>query len=272
MKGYSFKGKGKKGTRQKGKKMLRISLIARSAAIGVAVVALLSSFSSAQTVDEIVARHIAARGGMDRLKAAQTIKITRTVATGLGTTARVVIYRKRPQLYRAEQGPAVAGATLIPRGVNADGAWDTVQGKIVPRAPQATAETRDLDADFDGPLVDWKEKGHTVTLEGRETLPGAGETWKIKVAMKSGLVRTIYLDAKTYLDRRHTGVLNLPNNRQFNVSIDFANWRDVDGIKFPFDITEDRTGKEPVQSLVTYTEKIEVNVPLDDTLFATPVK
>jgi hypothetical protein len=228
--------------------------------------------ASAQTVDEIVARHIAARGGMDKLKAAQTIRISRTVATGIGNPIRVVIFRKRPNLYRAEQGPAVAGATMVPRGVNADGAWDTVQGKIVPRPAQATAETRDLDADFDGPLVDWKEKGHTVTLVGRETLPGVGDVWKLNVAMKSGLVRTIYLDAKTYLDRRHTGVLNLPNNRQFNVSIDFANWRDVDGIKFPFDITEDRTSKEPAQSFVTYTEKIEVNVPLDDAMFGTPAK
>jgi hypothetical protein len=39
---------------------------------------------------------------------------------------------------------------------------------------------------------------------------------------------------------------------------------------FAHDINEDRTGKEPVQSLVTYTEKIEVNVPLDDSLFAPP--
>ena len=39
-----------------------------------------------------------------------------------------------------------------------------------------------------------------------------------------------------------------------------------------FDITEERTGKEPVVTLVTYTEKIEVNVPMDDELFAMPVK
>jgi len=49
-----------------------------------------------------------------------------------------------------------------------------------------------------------------VVLVGRETLPG-GETYRLTVMLKSGLVRTIYLDAKTYLDRRHTGVLNLPN-------------------------------------------------------------
>jgi hypothetical protein len=154
--------------------------------------------------------------------------------------------------------------------VNAQDAWDTVQGgKIVTRAAQAAAETRELDADFDGLLVDWKEKGHTVTYEGRESLPG-GDVHKLKVVTRSGAARLIYLDAKTYLDRRHTGVLNLPGGRQFNVSIDFGNWREINGVKFPFDINEDRTGKEPAQSFVTYTEKIEVNVPMDDALFATP--
>ena len=55
-----------------------------------------------------------------------------------------------------------------------------------------------------------------------------------------------------------------------DVTIDFDNWREVNGVKFAFDINEERTGKEPVVSLVTYTEKIEANVPLDDAFFATP--
>ena len=54
--------------------------------------------------------------------------------------------------------------------------------------------------------------------------------------------------------------------------IDFGNYREVDGVKFAHDITEERTGKEPVQSLVTYTEKIELNVPMDDAIFAPPAK
>ena len=229
------------------------------------------ALTSAQTVDEIVARHIAARGGMDKLRAIQTIKMTRTVANGIGSTIRVVVYKKRPDLFRLEQGPLTAGAALTPRGINADAAWDLQQGKTSTRPAQLSAEARDVEGDFDGILVDWKSKGHTVALEGREALPG-GDAYKLKVTLKSGLVRTIFLDAKTYLDRRHSGVLNLPGGRQFDVIIDFNNWKDVEGVKFPFDITEERTGKEPVVTLVTYTEKIELNVPIDDGLFAVPAK
>lgn len=229
---------------------------------------LISAPSTAQTLDDIIARHIEARGGYERLKAIQTIKITRTVATPF-SDIKLVIYKKRPYLYRAEQAPI--GQPAVPRAVNLDTAWDTVAGgKITTRPPQAFAEARDLDADFDGLLIDWKAKGHTVELDGKEMLPG-GEAYKLKLTTKSGVARTIYLDARTYLDRRHSGVVTLPN-RRFNFVTDFGGWRDVNGVKFAFDITEDRTGKEPAQSLVTYTEKIEVNVPMDDTIFATPQK
>jgi hypothetical protein len=226
---------------------------------------------AAQTVDEIVASHIAARGGRDKLAAIQTVKMTRTVASGIGTTLKVIVYKKRPSLLRVEQGPAQPGATMTPRGINADAVWDRIQGKTVNREPQLAAEGREVDGDFDGLLVDWREKKHRVALAGREKLP-SGDAYKLTVTLKSGLERTIYLDAKTYLDRRHTGVLNLPNGRRFDITIDFDNWRDIGGVKFPFDIMEERTGKEPVVTLVTYTEAIEINVPMDDGLFVAPVK
>jgi hypothetical protein len=242
----------------------------RAAPLCLIAILALPSLAAGQTVDEIVARHVAARGGMDRIKAIQTLKITRTVATGIGSTLRVVMYKKRPNLYRGEQGPIAPGAPMTPRGVNPDAAWDTAQGgKVVVRSGQAEADARDFDADFDGLLIDWKAKGHSVAFEGREKLPG-GDALKLRVKTKGGSERAIYLDATTYLDRRHTGVLVLPNVRR-NVVIDFSNWQEVSGVKFPFDIIEDRTGGDiPVQSLVVYTEKIEANVPMGDELFATP--
>ncbi len=234
----------------------------------IALLPLISAPIAAQTVDELVAKHIEARGGLDRLKALQTVKITRTVATPF-SNVRVIIYRKRPQLFRAEQGPTDQGAPLVPRGINADAAWDMAQGKVLTRPDAEAAEARELDADFDGPLVDWKQKGHIVTLEGKESLPW-GEAYKLRVKTKTGAERTVYLDTKTYLERRQIGILKLPGGRQFDVVTDFDNYREINGVKFPFDITEDRTGKEPSLSFVIYTEKIEANVAMDDSLFATP--
>ena len=118
----------------------------------------------AQTVDELVARHIEARGGYDKLKAINTLKITRTIATPF-TSVEVVTYRKRPDLLRIDQTPKGQTAA-IPRGINAAGAWDVTQGKVMMRPEALAVEGREIDGDFDGLLVDWKEKGHTVTYEG----------------------------------------------------------------------------------------------------------
>ncbi len=144
---------------------------------------------------EIVARHIAARGGRDKLAAIQTVKLTRTVGNGIGTPLKVVIYKKRPNLFRLEQALVQPGATMTPRGINGEAVWDVVQGKPVTRETQLAAESRDLEGDFDGWLVDWKEKGYTVAFAGREASP-AGELLKLAVTLKSGLARTVYLDAK----------------------------------------------------------------------------
>jgi hypothetical protein len=252
----------------------------RAAVSAAALLVLCQASAAAQTVDEVITRHVQARGGIEKLRAITTMKITRTVVTPF-STIQVVAYKKRPDLYRAEQ--SLPGQPPIARGVNADGAWDGGPGgKPIMRSAALAAETRDVEADFDGLLIDWKSKGHTVTLDGKVPLP-AGEAYKLTVKTKSGAVRTIYLDATTYLDRRHTGVLNLPPSpaavkqlgdaappRRFDVVIDYAGWRAVDGVQFPFDIAEERTSSEPVQSLVTYTKSIELNVPLDEAFFATP--
>jgi len=238
-----------------------------------ALATLSSLTAAAQTVDSLVARHIKARGGHDNLKAIQTLKITRTVATPF-TSVKVTILKKRPDLIRWEQTPR--GQTVaIPRAINATGAWDTTQGKVVPRPKVLADESREIDGDFDGLLVDWKAKGHLVTLAGKE--PGTrGEAYKLKVATKGGLVRYVYLDARTYLETRQTGRVSLgpdPETKEMrfgDVALTFSDWRDVNGVKFPFGVDEDRTDGGITQSFAIYTERIEVNVPMEDSLFAPP--
>ena len=95
------------------------------------------------------ASHRRARG-YEKLRSVQTIKITRTVATPFNDF-KVVLYKKRPQLFRVEQSPP--GQPPAVRGVNAGAAWDTAPGgRRCARTAPASAEARDLDADFDGLL------------------------------------------------------------------------------------------------------------------------
>jgi hypothetical protein len=255
---------------------MRVSVF--GAGVLFALVTTLSPLSAgpalAQTVDELVAKHIEARGGYEKLKAIDTLKITRTIATPF-TSVEVVTYKKRPNLLRIEQTPK-GQTTAIPRGVNAAGAWDVAQGKVMLRPEPLAIEGREIDGDFDGLLVDWKEKGHTVTYEGREKV-GTTDTHKLKVTTKSGVVREVYLDAATYLEAQIVGKVRLPQMdpktkdfRYNDTILTFSDYRKVEGVMFPFAIDEERTGGPITQSLATFTSKIEVNVPMEDSLFEAP--
>src|ERR1700730_15493935 len=65
---------------------------------------------SAQTVDEVVAKNIAARGGLEKLKAVKTMRITGKTILGPGVEAPIVIESKRPDKVRLDV--VVQGMTL----------------------------------------------------------------------------------------------------------------------------------------------------------------
>jgi outer membrane lipoprotein-sorting protein len=243
--------------------------VIRMACVAAACAVVLVGSASAQTVDEVVARHLEARGGEAKLKAIETMKITRTIGTPFNRVD-VVQYRKRPNLLRTEQTASGQTTTTV-SGMNKEAVWDPAPGgKVAMRPEPLAAQARELDGDFDGDLlVDWKAKGHTVTLEGREAV-GSTDTFKLKVTTPSGAVRHIYLDAKTYLDVQHVGSMELPNKRTREYTFTFSNWKEVDGVKFAFDLDEERREGIINQSLAYYTHRIELNVPIDDALFATP--
>jgi hypothetical protein len=256
---------------------MRVSVIRGAARSALAAFVILGGLTSvsAQTVEEIVTKHIQARGGYEKLKAIETIKMTRTVATPF-TSVELIVYKKRPNLLRFEQTPK-GQTTSTARGINAEAAWDTAAGgKIVTRPEKVALEGREIDADFDGLLVDWKQKGHTVALEGTEEYAGS-QAYKLKVTTKSGSERHLFIDTGSFMEIGMTGTSLLPQvdprTKEFRTqqsSFVYSDFREVNGVKFPFSIDEDRIGGPITQSFATYTQKIEVNVPMEDSLFAPP--
>jgi hypothetical protein len=166
---------------------------------------------------------------------------------------------------RVEQ--TVPGRPTTARLVTPAGAWDETAQGWVARPPVGAAEALEIDADFDGFLVDYELKGHRITYAGLENI-GGQPTHHLQVALKSGAERAVYLDPKTFLERRHTGSMMLPNNTKVDVILDFSDWRDVSGVMFPFAIDEDRAAAG--QTFAIYVEKIELNVSIDAAAFAAP--
>jgi hypothetical protein len=229
-----------------------------------AVILATGSAAHAQTADELIQKNIAARGGLEKIKAITTLRHTRIVGTPF-SNVKVVMTRQRPALLRIDQN--APGRPVTSRIVTSDGAWDQGPQGWTARSAEAAAEGRDLDADFDGFLVDYQQKGHRAEYVGLDKA-GGKPAHHLKVTLKSGAERHVYLDPVTFLERRHTGLFRLPNNTTVPFIMDFSDWRDVNGVKFAFAMDEDREAMG--QTYAIYVESIEVNVPVDASAFVPP--
>jgi hypothetical protein len=230
------------------------------------LVALTVTGSHNQTAGDLIAKNLAARGGIERIKAITSLRLTRIVGTPF-SNVRVVMLRQRPNLLRIEQTPP--GRPTTARIVTPSGAWDETPQGWVARPAAIAAEALEIDADIDGFLVDYEQKGHRVEYAGLEKI-GGKPAHHLKFMLKSGAERHVYLDPVTFLERRHTGSFTLPNNTKVNVILDYSDWRDVNGVKFAFAIDEDRDAMG--QTYAIYVESIDVNVPIEASKFVPPAK
>jgi outer membrane lipoprotein-sorting protein len=229
------------------------------------ILAVLSPVLYAQTADDIIAKYVAARGGMDKIKSVNSIRMMGRMVMG-PMEAPLVIVMKRPDQVRVE-------FTL--QGMTAISAYDGTSGwAIMPfmgkkdAEPIAADELKELqdEADMDRPLVDYKAKGHTVELLGKDKVEGT-DAYKLKLTHKNGDVDTIYLDADSYLEIKEEGKRMVRGSEQeFETSI--GDYREVGGLMFPFALDSGMKGSQERQKITM--DKIELNVPVEEASFKMP--
>lgn len=243
--------------------MLRKSLAALAALV---FAVMLAPVAHAQTLDEIMAKHYEAQGGLAHLQAMKSVRLTGKMEVGPGMEAPIILEKKRPGMMRME---------FTFQGMTGISAYDGAQGwQVMPfmgkKDPEAMspddAKEVEQQADFDGPLVDWKAKGNTLELIGKESVEGA-ETWKLKLTRKSGQVEFYFIDTETYLILKETAKRTVRGTEVEGESM-FSDYKEVDGLMFPHSMTNGMVGSERKQTMSF--DKIEVNPALDDARFHMP--
>ena len=231
-----------------------------------AVVGLLPAGAGAQTVDEIVARHIEARGGLESIKALRSIRMTGRANAGPGRDALVRREIKRPNRIRTEF--TVQGMTGV-YAFDGERGWEVSPflGRFDSEAmsPESTRQAEEQ-ADIAGPLVDWEAKGHRVVLLGRETVEGR-EAYKLEVTLAAGTVRRDFIDAQSYLLMK-TESMRLVLGRARDVVTTFSDYKNIGGLLFAHAIVASTRGATHRLSVVV--EKVELNPTLDDARFRMP--
>jgi len=231
-----------------------------------AVVLVVPPTVAAQTVDEIVARHVAARGGREALAAVRTLRMTGRATAGPGRQAIVRREIARPGRIRTE---------FVFQGTTGVYAWDgsagwrvsPLDGSLEPEPlPPEDAAVAAEQADIDGPLVDWKAKGHAVELVGREALPG-GPAHQLKVTLRSGVVRQVWVDAATGLVVRTVSTRTL-RGQEVVLETAFGDYHETGGVTFARSIETGVRGRP--RRLRIVVETVEVNPALGDSRFRVP--
>jgi hypothetical protein len=123
-----------------------------------------------------------------------------------------------------------------------------------------------LDMDFDGPLVDYREKGNTIEYMGHDTVDG-DDALRLKVTLKNGDIVYYFLDPDTFLEIRREVQEFIRGSVRESVT-EFGSYKPVAGVMYPFSIAQG--SKENPAEQTTTIEKIDVNVPIDKADFAVP--
>jgi hypothetical protein len=228
---------------------------------------LIASASIAQTVDAIVDNYTKAMGGKEKLDKLKTIKLTGNIDIGPDMKAPFTIYVVDGKKMRFEM--ELQGMKMI-QALNVDSGWyiQPWGGKTDPErmSPEEVRNAKDQ-ADIGGPLFDYKKKGNTVELIGKEDMEGT-DTYKLRVTKKSGDVSYIFLDATSYLQLKETSKHKFKDKEVESASLS-SNYKSVDGIMFPFTM-EERASGDASQGQAMNIDKIEVNPVVDESIFKMP--
>lgn len=217
------------------------------------------------TVDQILAKNVEARGGAEKLRALQSVRFSGKISIGPMEMPFTMI-KKRPEMMKIE-------FTL--QGMTGIQAYDGTSGwMVMPFMGRKDPQTMAGDeltmakeqADFDGPLFDYAKKGHKAELLGTADV-GGKPAYQVQLTTGDAIETIAYFDATSFLQVKHESKRKV-QGQEITAETLLGNYQEAGGIRFPFSIVLQQNGSPAVQT-ITF-EKAEINLTLDDAVFAKP--
>jgi hypothetical protein len=222
--------------------------------------------AGAQTVDEIIAKNIQAHGGAEKLKSVRSLRTTAKFSQG---SFRADIRQENKRADKVREEFIIQGLAQV-QAYDGKTGWQISPfgGRKDPELlSQDDLKSLVVDADIDGPLVDYKEKGHKAELVGHDSMEGT-DCFKIKLSMKNGDVRYYYLVADSYLELKLEIQTTIRGALQES-EMYYGDYEQVNGIYYPFAVEQAQKGSASRAQISV--EKIEQNIVLEDAHFTMPV-
>ena len=258
--------------------------------------------NSKLTAEQVVDRHVTARGGLQAWRALQTMSVNGKLDAGAGDSAargaRVARGRpgskvnaasaasanskqdadkqvqlpflldmKRPHKSRLEIEFAGKTAVQVFDGANGWKLRPYLNRTDVEPFTAEEAKAQEGERDMDGPLIDFAAKGSKVELAGVEAVEGK-DAYHLKVTGKSGRVRHVWIDTQSFLDVKVEGTPRRMDGRMHTVWVYQRDFRSVKGLMIPFVLETAVDGYPGTHKMVV--DKVAVNPTLADARFEKP--
>ena len=238
------------------------------------ILAICVSFTiNAQTADEILDSYFENIGGLENLKKVEGMKmIAKVNQQGMEIPLEIV------QLKSGKQMTVInfQGKEMKQGVFDGETLWSTnfMTMKAEKSDAEATANMKLETNDFMDPFIDYKEKGYTVELLGKETIDGA-ETFKIKLTREpvtidgneEESVSFYFFDTENYVPLAIQNEVKSGPAKGMISEVTFSDYQEVDGLYFPFSMTQGVKGQPSAPITIT---SIELNPTIDDSAFAFP--
>jgi len=235
---------------------------------------LVATVASGQTAGGLVAKNNQAQGG-GKLRSVKTFRLTGTLTVG-GTEGGPLLMEFAPPGHKVRMEVTTKGEVDV-RAYDGTIGWAVLrsEGKTEPERLTGDAlKDMKATADFQGALFDPDTKGNEVEYLGKGELEGQ-PVYKLKLTRSDGEERTVYLDAKTYLEIREDATHGGRNDTTEDVTT-FGDFRTVGGITMPFRIEtkEKQTlGGGMIRmegSVLISVDKVEIDVDIPESRFSKP--
>lgn len=215
---------------------------------------------TAQSLNEVLENHFEAIG-QKKLKKVETIT-TKGKINQMGIDVPFVQISVRPNLFRV-QG-TFQGLSFIQTYNGVEG-WtvNPFAGTTEPEPiPADQLKELKIQADMDGMLWQWEDKGFNVTLDSTEDVEGT-LCYRVKVVVPEGSTYINFIDKESFLLIKTNTKSTIMGTEVEGESF-YSNYMQIDGITFPGKIENRYNG---VTSEVILIEGVELNKEYASTLF-----
>jgi hypothetical protein len=221
------------------------------------------------TAAQIVERNISARGGLQAWRGVKTLSMSGKLDAGGKQKVQLpfVLEMERNRKTRLELQFNGQTAVQVYDGTNGWKLRPFLNRRDVEPYTPDELKAASMQADIDGPLVDYVAKGTKVQLEGIQSVEGH-DAFNLKLTLKSGQVQHIWVDAQTFLDVKIEGTPRRLDGRFHPVATYLRDYRSVNGLMIPYVNETAVDGIKQTEKILV--EKVIVNPKLEDSHFSKP--